>query len=93
VKKRAATVLAKLQKREALGLLDDPAWAVRSGAAEGFGSIIDVDAGMMAALEQFEKAKDCRVSRPVWMIKTQARTTVDKAPPTLRVQFKELATP
>ena len=89
--RRAATVLAKLQKREAFGLLDHRSWAVRSGAAEGFGSI--ADAGMITVLEQFEKAKDCRVSRPVWMIKAQARTRVDEAPPTLRVQFKELATP
>lgn len=91
VKKRAARALAKLQKREAFDLLDHASWAVRSGAAEGFGSIADAD--MIAQLEQYEEKKGGRVSRPVWLIKAQVRNRVDEKQPVLKVQFKELSPP
>jgi hypothetical protein len=91
VRKRAAYALAKIRKENSFSLLNHTSWAVRSGAAEGLGSI--VEEAMIPALEKYEKDKRGRVSRPVWIIKARVQSRLKGSRPVLQVQFRDLPTP
>jgi hypothetical protein len=92
VKRLAAAGLAHLLGRESIPLLENPSWAVRSGAAEGLGA--DATPALLEELHAFERDRKGVVSRPVWLIEEALRKRKPPlTPPVVEVQFRELAGP
>jgi hypothetical protein len=88
VKRLAAQALAKHLKAGAFDLLEDPAWAVRSGAAAGLAEV--ADDVLMKALREQAQARGGLLHRPLWLVEERYQNRKPPGAPVVQIRFQEL---